>query len=126
MSISRRLHGLCPTTAALLLGLLLAASPLPNWAAEEPAADPPGQEDLNAAIDAKLAVDELDDFGRVLALCRRAVDRGLDEESRKFAEDLYTGTLIDRAGMLVEALFATPRPDPQWTRIRLFAMRDLE
>ncbi len=105
--------------------------------AEEPAAaatpaapaelaDAPGQEDLNAAIDAKLAIEQLDDFGRVLTLCRKAIDKGLDEESRKFAEDLYTGTLIDRAGMLVEAIFDSPRPDPQWPRIRAFAMRDLE
>ena len=56
------------------------------------AADAPGQEDLNAAIDAKLAIEQLDDFSRVLALCRKAVDKGLDEESRKFAEELYTST----------------------------------
>ena len=91
-----------------------------------PPADPPGQDDLNQAIDAKLAVDDLDDFARVLDLCKRAIDKGLDEESRKFAEDLYTGTLIDRAGMLTEALFRQGRPDEQWPRIRAFAMRDLE
>lgn len=91
-----------------------------------PPADAPGQADLNEAIDAKLAVDDLDDFARVLDLCKRAVDKGLDEESRKFAEDLYTGTLIDRAGMLTEALFRQARPDEQWPRIRAFAMRDLE
>ncbi|MBM4022762.1 MAG: tetratricopeptide repeat protein [Planctomycetes bacterium] len=90
------------------------------------AADQPGQADLNEAIDAKLAVAELDDFARVLDLCRQAIDKGLDEESRKFAEDLYTGTLIDRAGMLTEALFGTARVDAQWQRIRAFAMRDLE
>ncbi|MFM7137687.1 MAG: tetratricopeptide repeat protein [Planctomycetota bacterium] len=88
--------------------------------------DAPGQESLNEAIDAKLAVHELDDYARVLELCRKAVDKGLDEESRKFAEDLYTGTLIDRAGMLTEAIFRPGRPDQQWQRIRAFAMRDLE
>jgi tetratricopeptide (TPR) repeat protein len=88
--------------------------------------DPPGQEDLNKAIDAKLAVDELDDFDRVLNLCRQAIDKGLDEESQKFAEDLYTGTLIDRAGMLTDVIFRSQRPDPQWPQIRAFAMRDLE
>jgi len=116
------------------LWLLLAVLPLA--AAAEPAtdaasspaetADAPGQEALNAAIDAKLAIEQLDDFGRVLTLCREAIDKGLDEESRKFAEDLYTGTLVDRAGMLTEAIFDSPRPDPQWPRIRIFAMRDLE
>ncbi len=121
------------------LWLLLA--PLPIVGGDEPAAtleqsappaaasataDAPGQEALNEAIDAKLAVDELDDYARVLDLCRKAVDQGLDEESRKFAEDLYTGTLIDRAGMLTEAIFRPGRPDQQWQRIRAFAMRDLE
>jgi tetratricopeptide (TPR) repeat protein len=114
------------------LWLLLAALPVATATEPAPAAssadtgDAPGQEDLNAAIDAKLAIEQLDDFGRVLTLCRQAIDKGLDEESRKFAEDLYTGTLIDRAGMLAEAIFESSRPDPQWPRIRAFAMRDLE
>lgn len=121
------------------LWLLLAALPIavgdePAATAEQttPAAaapetaDAPGQEDLNEAIDAKLAVDELDDYARVLDLCRQAIDKGLDEESRKFAEDLYTGTLIDRAAMLTEAIFRPGRPDQQWQRIRAFAMRDLD
>lgn len=94
-------------------------------AALPPAGEPAGQQDLNDAIDAKLEVDDLDDFGRVLELCRRAVDKGLDEDSRKFAEDLYTGTLVDRAGMLVEAIFDSPQVNPQWRQIRNFAMRDL-
>jgi len=94
--------------------------------AEMPAADSAGQEDLNAAIDAKLAIEQLDDFGRVLSLCRQAIEKGLDDDSKKFAEDLYTGTLMDRAGMLSEAIFESPRPDPQWPKIRAFAMRDLE
>ena len=94
-------------------------------AAQPPAGEPAGQQDLNDAIDAKLEVDDLDDFARVLELCRRAVDRGLDEDSRKFAEDLYTGTLVDRAGMLVEAIFDSPQVNPQWRQIRAFAMRDL-
>ena len=124
----------------ILLWLLLAA--LPIAAGDEPAAataetpapssappetpDAPGQDALNEAIDAKLAVDELDDYARVLDLCRKALDQGLDVESRKFAEDLYTGTLIDRAGMLTEVIFRPGRPDQQWQRIRAFAMRDLE
>jgi tetratricopeptide (TPR) repeat protein len=117
----------------LLPALPVAAGDEPAATADKPApaaapetADAPGQEALNEAIDAKLAVDELDDYARVLDLCRKAVDQGLDEESRKFAEDLYTGTLIDRAGMLTEAIFRPGRPDPQWQRIRAFAMRDLE
>lgn len=118
--------------AACLLLLIVGSAAAADAVADKPAADapadadPPGLEDLNAAIDAKLEIEQLDDFGRVLTLCRKALDAGLDDDSRKFAEDLYTGTLMDRAGMLTEAIFDSPRPDPQWPRIRAFAMRDLE
>jgi tetratricopeptide (TPR) repeat protein len=105
-----------------LLSIALVAWALVAAAADDPA----GLEDLNAAIDAKLAIEQLDDFAKVLNLCRQAMEKGLDGDSKKFAEDLYTGTLMDRAGMLSEAIFESPRPDPQWPRIRAFAMRDLE
>ena len=88
-------------------------------------AEEPGQADLDAAIDTKLSANDLDDYGTVLELCKSAVKKGLDEEARKFADDLYTGTLVDRAGMIVEAIFDAPKPDPQWPRMRTFALRDL-
>ena len=67
--------------------------------------DPPGQADLDAAIEAKLGADDLDDYARVLELCKKALAKGLDDDSTKFAEELYTGTLVDRASMIVEAIF---------------------
>ena len=88
-------------------------------------ADEAGQADLDAAIDAKLSADSLDDYGVVLERCKSAVRKGLDDGAKKFAEDLYTGTLIDRAGMIVEAIFDSPKPDPQWPRMRSYAIRDL-
>ena len=103
----------------LLCGWLAATAPL---RADD---DSPGQADLDAAIDAKLSADQLDDYARVLDLCKQALNKGLGDESRRFADDLYTGTLIDRAGMLVEAIFDAPVPDQQWPRMRTFAMRDL-
>jgi len=107
-------------SAWLLGACLLLAGPI-----RAVADDAPGQADLDRAIEAKLSVDQLDDFGRVLDLCKKAIEKGLDDDGKKFAEELYTGTLIDRAGMLVEAIFAAPRPDAQWPRMRAFAMRDL-
>ena len=116
----------------VILALVLLPEP-PAWS-EESAAPPAeaaatqehaGQEDLNAAIDAKLEIEDLDGFARVLDLCRQAIDKGLDADSAKFAEDLYTGTLVDRAAMLVSAIFDAAEPNPQWRRIRTFAMRDL-
>ena len=97
----------------------------PATGADPAPGDQPGQDVLNDAINAKLEINELDDFGRVLDLCRQAIDEGLDADSKKFAEDLYTGTLMDRAAMLVSAILDRDEPDPQWRRIRTFAMRDL-
>jgi len=99
--------------------------------AEEPAVagqDKPsaGQELLDEAINAKFEIDDLEDFGRVIDLCKRAIDQGLDEGSRKFADDLYTGTLLDRATMLSGAILETDDPDRNWKRIRSLALRDLQ
>ncbi len=117
-------HVRWPLAASWLLLVLVMSTPVA--VADDPATDPPGQEDLNAAIDAKLAIEQLDDFAKVLEFCSKALEKGLDADSQKFAADLYTGTLMDRAGMLTEAIFESPRPDPQWARIRAFAMRDLD
>ena len=85
-----------------------------------------GQDDLDAAVDAKLAARSLDDFERVLGLVRAALRKGLEESSRGFANDLYTGTLVDRASMLTEALFdGAPGAQQQWERMRAYALRDL-
>jgi tetratricopeptide (TPR) repeat protein len=108
-----------PPLLLLLLALVLPCGPAR-------AADKPGQADLDAAIDAKLAADNFDDFGSVLELCESAIEKGLDDEAKKFATDLYTGTLMDRAGMVVEAIFEADTPDPQWQKMRQFAMRDLD
>jgi len=85
----------------------------------------PGQKDLDAAIDAKLSADDIDDYANVLDLCRRAIAKGLAEDQKRFAEDLYTDTLIYRAGRIVQAIYNVERPDRQWPRLRSFAMRDL-
>lgn len=89
------------------------------------AEEPLGQLDLDLAIEAKLAADSLDDYANVIDLCRRAIDKGLTKNSQEFADALYTGTLMDRAGMIVDAIFNADVPDPQWPRMRSFAMRDL-
>ena len=84
-----------------------------------------GQADLDAAIEQKLSAQSLDDFERVIDLCRRAIRKGLPEDSKDFANNLIVGTLIDRSAMLVDAIFDAPRPTPDWPRMRSFAMRDL-
>ena len=45
-----------------------------------------GQQDLDAAIEQKLLAKSLDDFERVIDLCRRAIRKGLPEGSKDFKE----------------------------------------
>ena len=110
---------------SLVLPTHLVAADADALATDAAEVESPGQADLDAAIDAKLAANELDDFATVLDLCKRATKKGLSEDAAQFADNLYTGTLIDRAGMVVEALFAAESPDPRWPQMRSFALRDL-
>lgn len=112
-----------PRTVLCAVILLMLGFPVP-CRPEEPAGQS-GQMDLDAALEAKLTARSLDDMENVLDLCRRAAAKGLSPESKRFADDLYTGTLIDRAGMLVDAILGPPSPEPQWPRMRSFAVRDL-
>lgn len=132
----RTLRRAASASIPVALSLLVGNAPFPGPRSVAPcvarADDPavadvaPGQEDLDAAVDAKLAVGSLDDFEKVLDLVRSALRKGLDESSRKFANDLYTGTLVDRASMVTDALFqGEGRVERQWERLRAFALRDL-
>ena len=129
MKISFR-HHLLITLALVSAGVTAAGSAPaaePAGSAVEPAAtaDSPGQNDLDAAVDAKLSAQSIDDFANVLDLCKRAIKKGLAADQRQFAEDLYTDTLMYRAGRIVQAIYEVNAPDPQWPRMRSFAMRDL-
>ena len=120
-------HRLLLVSALLAAPMIAAAAAEPAGAVAEPAAaaDSPGQDDLDAAVDAKLSAQSIDDFANVLDLCKRAIKKGLATEQQQFAEDLYTDTLMYRAGRIVQAIYEVDTPDPQWPRLRSFAMRDL-
>lgn len=126
LSPRRAARGLiAPAMVAAAIGIPVAARHAPG---DEPpaAAIAEGQDDLDAAVDAKLGADSMDDFDKVLDLVRTALREGLDEPSRKFANDLYTGTLVDRATMITETLFAEgAEVERQWEQLRAFALRDL-
>jgi tetratricopeptide (TPR) repeat protein len=113
------------SAASFLLVCLMAAGAVRAEETPGQSAESPGQSELDKAIDAKLGADDLDDYDRVLEHCKKAVELGLDAESKTFADDLYTGTLVDRAGMLVDAIHDAVPPNPQWPRMRAFALRDL-
>ena len=116
---------------ALHAATTFCAAAEPAATVAEPAASPavdgesPGQDDLDAAVDAKLSAQSIDDFANVLDLCKRAIKKGLGADQQQFAEDLYTDTLMYRAGRIVQAIYEVETPDPQWPRLRSFAMRDL-
>jgi tetratricopeptide (TPR) repeat protein len=112
-------------TSLLMTGRGLSAEEPAGGATEQAAAESPGQSDLDAAVDAKLSAQSIDDFAAVLDLCKRALKKGLADDQRQFAQDLYTDTLMYRAGRIVQAIYETEKPDPQWPRLRSFAMRDL-
>ena len=114
-----------PMIAAAAAAAAAAAEPAGAVAEPAAAADSPGQDDLDAAVDAKLSAQSIDDFANVLDLCKRAIKKGLATEQKQFAEDLYTDTLMYRAGRIVQAIYEVDTPDPQWPRLRSFAMRDL-
>jgi len=113
--------------SAFLAAAASAVAAEPAAAVAEPvaAAESPGQNDLDAAVDAKLSAQSIDDFANVLDLCKRAIKKGLAADQQQFAEDLYTDTLMYRAGRIVQAIYEVETPDPQWPRLRSFAMRDL-
>lgn len=103
----------------------VSAEPAGSVAEPDAATESPGQDDLDAAVDAKLSAQSIDDFANVLDLCKRAIKKGLAADQQQFAEDLYTDTLMYRAGRIVQAIYEVETPDPQWPRLRSFAMRDL-
>jgi tetratricopeptide (TPR) repeat protein len=129
MRISFSRHLLLALAVHVATAVCVAAEPAAT--VTEPATNPaaesesPGQDDLDAAVDAKLSAQTIDDFANVLDLCKRAIKKGLAPDQQQFAEDLYTDTLMYRAGRIVQAIYEVETPDPQWPRLRSFAMRDL-
>ena len=85
-----------------------------------------GQAELDQAIELKLTSESIQDLGKVISLCEKALEAGLDEENTKFANDLYTGTLLQRAEIFGQAIFNPKGPDARWPQLRKHALADLE
>jgi tetratricopeptide (TPR) repeat protein len=102
------------------LALVLAA---PAWALAE---DRPGQADLDAATEAKLTAESVEDLQQVIDLCESAIAKGLADDGRRFAQDLLTSTLLERATGYASAILDRKAPPTLWARLRVLAMRDLE
>ena len=63
-----------------------------------------GQDDLDKATDKKLAAENIDDLAQVIDLCESALKKGLDASNTEVANNLLTGTLMQRANFMIKTI----------------------
>src|SRR4029078_1482236 len=94
------------------------------------AAENEGQEDLDKAAQLKVSAETLDDLGEVIDHVDTAIEKGLDKENTKYAEQLLAGSLLQRGQLFASAVFNVPAQDPQRgirsMQFRQFALSDLQ
>ncbi|MBX3433866.1 MAG: tetratricopeptide repeat protein [Pirellulales bacterium] len=97
-------------------------------AAAQAWAEGPGQEDLDEALREKITAEDLRDVNRVIDLLQSAVDKGLDDESLTFADQMLAETLMQRATQLMAAIdrvAPAEQADPRIQQVRGMAVSDL-
>ncbi len=77
-----------------------------------------GQADLEKATDLKLEAASIRDLEQVIRLTESAIEAGLDDDSRKFADQLLSGTLIEVAQRYAESILNPGQADPRWPFLR--------
>jgi tetratricopeptide (TPR) repeat protein len=89
-----------------------------------------GLADLDKATQLKVAAESLEDLGQVIDHLETALEKGLDDENTKFAQQLLVSSLVQRGTLFTTAIFNAPANDPQaglramqW---RQFALNDLQ
>ena len=112
-----------PVSAARFLPLLLALGATTCWAVE---GKDDGQDDLDQAIEAKVAARSMRDLNSVITLCESALDKGLSEKSQGFAKQLLASSLVERGSAICEMIFARNTPPAQWQQMRQIGLADLE
>ncbi len=85
-----------------------------------------GQADLDAAIEANLNIDSLEDIEKVIKLCETAQEKGLDKTNTEFAQKLESGALTRRGTIYANALFGARKQDVRWFEVRRMGLNDLE
>ena len=116
---------------AVLSGAAIGAQGQPGKPDEgaKPAPSPKenaGQEDLNKATEARLDAKTLSDLGEVIKLCKKALEKGLDEGNTKYAKTLLGSTLIQRGSAVASAVLEGSLLDPRMGQFRRVALADLE
>lgn len=108
----------------LTLGFLIALFDSSAWAENE------GQDELDKATQKKIAAENLEDLGEVIDHIDTAIEKGLDKENTKFAEQLLISSLLQRGQLFAAAVFNVPAQDPQRglraMQFRQFALSDLQ
>jgi tetratricopeptide (TPR) repeat protein len=89
-----------------------------------------GLADLDKATQMKVAAESLEDLGQVIDHLEMALEKGLDDENTKFAQQLLVSSLVQRGTLFTTAIFNAPANDPQAglraMQLRQFALNDLQ
>ncbi len=84
-----------------------------------------GLAELDEATGLKLKAKSFDDLGKVVELCEKAIEKGLDDSNKAFALRLGGAALLQRATAYSRGALKIPR-DPRWLQMRRLALADLE
>ena len=84
-----------------------------------------GQSLLDQATEAKIGAMNFNQLQKVVTLAEQAIDKGLSDGNREFAEQLITSTLLQRAEALSSRILSD-NPPQQWPQMRQLAQQDLE
>lgn len=109
-----------------IVGYLLLTMAAVFVAADAALAENEGQSALDEATEKKIAAESLQDLHEVVRLTEEALQKGLDDENKKFANNLLAGTLVQRAGFYSAAIFDKLPAEPRWPQLRALALKDLE
>jgi tetratricopeptide (TPR) repeat protein len=89
-----------------------------------------GQDDLDKATQLKVTAETLDDLNEVVDHADTALEKGLDDDNKKFAEQLLISSLLQRGQLFAGAVFNVPAQDPnrgmRSMQFRQFALSDLQ
>jgi tetratricopeptide (TPR) repeat protein len=97
-----------------------------SWSAASVRAAGEGQADLDKATELQITAKSLQDLEQVVRLCDSALKKGLDDANRKFAEQMLSSTLFQRAARLCAPIFDQGHPDRRWPILRKVALNELE
>jgi tetratricopeptide (TPR) repeat protein len=104
------------------------AAALVLFAARAVRAEGEGQGDLDEALRVKITANGLGDLNKVIELLEGALEKGLDVENSDFAEQVLSGSLLERATQLAGVVRSVPEEsltDERIQRIRSLAISDL-